>query len=163
VTRSADEQMTALGDLGRIVSKNRSFLEDLHRSTTLRPNIREKLKNYYGINWNKCPRHACFYFYEGFPDATRRDNHVNRHEKPFCCTEPSCSRTYFGFSSEKELKKHMNINHPDPAAFAWRFPKIKKPSQRFTCTDCDPPREYTRAHNLRIHKMTHKDERNHSC
>jgi len=57
----------------------------------------------------------------------------------------------------------MSINHPDPAAFAWRFPKIKKPAQKYTCTECDPPKEYTRAHYLRIHKRTHKNERPFAC
>jgi hypothetical protein len=161
--RSSDEQITALGDLGKIVSKNRAALEDLHASDTNTSNSKEKLNQYYGPNWNKCPRHACFYFHEGFPDATRRDSHVSRHEKPFRCTEPSCPRIHLGFSTEKELKKHMTINHPDPAAFACRFPKVKKQAQKYTCTDCDPPKDYTRAHNLRIHKRTHKNERPFDC
>lgn len=162
-TRSSDDQMTALGDLGKVVSNNRAILEELHCTNTIVAETREKLKQYYGPKWNKCPRHACLYFHEGFSDATRRDNHVSRHEKPFCCTETSCPRIHLGFSTEKELKKHMTINHPDPAAFAWRFPKIKQPAQKYTCTECDPPKEYTRAHNLRIHKRLHKNERPFSC
>ena len=162
-SRSLNEDLTALGDLGKVVSSNRAILEDLHSTNSLAPEARDKLKQYYGPKWNKCPRHACFYFHEGFPDAVRRDNHVSRHEKPFCCTETSCPRIYFGFSTEKELKRHMATTHPDPAVFAWRFPKVKQPAQRYTCTECDPPKEYTRAHNLRIHKRLHKNERPFSC
>jgi hypothetical protein len=161
--RTSDEQMTALGDLGKVVSNNRAILEDLHSTNTLASEAKEKLKQFYGPKWNKCPRHACFYFHEGFSDATRRDNHLSRHEKPFCCTETSCPRIHFGYSTEKELKKHMATTHPDPAAFTWRFPKIKQPARKYTCTECDPPKEYTRAHNLMIHKRLHSNERPFIC
>ena len=161
--RAADELMTALGNVGKILSKTRLLLEQQHSSVDVASEEKEKLRQYYGDNWNKCPRHACYYFHEGFPDATRRNNHVSRHEKPFCCTELSCPRIHLGFSTERELKKHMNINHPDPAAFAWRSPKVKKPPQKYTCTKCDPPKEYTRAHNLKIHMRTHENKRPYAC
>lgn len=162
-SRAADEQVTALGDVGKLLSRSRLLLEKMHSSDNTTSEEKEKLKQYYGDNWNKCPRHACYYFHGGFPDATRRDNHVTRHEKPFCCTELSCPRIHLGFSTEKELKKHMNIHHPDPAAFAWRFPKVKKPPQKHTCTKRDPPKEYTRAHNLNIHMRTHENKRPFAC
>jgi hypothetical protein len=162
-SRTADEMVTALGDVGRVLSKSRLLLEQQHSSANVTGEEKGRLKEYYGDHWNKCPRHACYYFHEGFSDVIRRDNHVSRHEKPFCCTELSCPRIHLGFSTEKELKKHMNINHPDPAAFAWRFPKVKKPPQKYTCKKCDPPKEYTRAHNLNIHMRTHENRRPYAC
>ncbi|KAF7883349.1 uncharacterized protein EAF02_005269 [Botrytis sinoallii] len=78
---------------------------------------KQKLNTYYGSKWIKCPRHACFYFHEGFPDEYSRDKHLQRHEKPFLCTDLSCLRKHWGYSTEKELKRHMLLEHPDPAAF----------------------------------------------
>jgi predicted RNA-binding Zn-ribbon protein involved in translation (DUF1610 family) len=93
--------------------------------------------------------------------ATQRDKHVDRHERPFCYTESGCPRIHFGFSSEKELKKHMEINHPDPSTFAWKFPKAKKQSTTHRCSVCQ--KEYTRANSLRIHLRTHNNERPFNC
>ena len=150
--RKKDETLSGLGDLGISISKNRSILEDLRGSASLSQEVQDKLEQYYGPNWSKCPRHACYHFHEGFSAASGRDDHVNRHEKPFCCTEPSCPRLHLGFSTERDLKRHMSINHPDPAAFAWRFPKTPKPPPKFVCDSC--PKEFTRAHNLKAHQRT---------
>jgi uncharacterized C2H2 Zn-finger protein len=158
--RAKEEKVAALGELGGMIEKTRSILESLHLST-IDGAAKEKLEQYYGLNWNKCPRHACYYFHEGFTDAFRRDNHVARHEKPFCCIEPSCPRIHLGFSTKKELDKHMNINHPDPAAFAWKFPKPKKPPPKHICDICS--KDFTRAHNLKAHKRTHANERPFGC
>ena len=159
--RASEEQLLALGDLGDSISKSRSLLEDLSCQRSLTEDEKTRLERYYGLSWYKCPRHACFHFHEGFPDATRRDNHVNRHEKPYCCAEPSCLRKYLGFSKEKDLKKHMAIDHPDPAAFAWRFPKEKKPPPKHTCTICS--KDFARGNNLRTHMRTHANDRPFQC
>lgn len=160
-SRSSHDQLVALGDLGSIVDRTRSILEKFSHSTVLSAESKDKLQQYYGINWHKCPRHNCFYFHEGFQDALRRENHVSRHERPFCCTELSCPRINLGFSTEKELKKHMAIQHPDPAAFAWRFPKVKKADPKHCCTLC--PKEFKRAHSLKIHMRAHGNERPFKC
>ncbi|TVY78217.1 C2H2 finger domain transcription factor crzA [Lachnellula suecica] len=161
-SRAADDQISGLGDIGEVIGRNRKLLETLGGSSnSTTTTSKGQLELYYGLNWNKCPRHKCPYFYEGFPNATRRDNHVNRHEKPFCCTELSCPRIHHGFSTEKELKKHMALQHPDPAAFAWRFPKIKQPAQKHRCPEC--PKEFTRAHSLNIHLKTHGNKREYGC
>jgi hypothetical protein len=160
-SRSSDDQLSALGDLGSIVARTRSILEKLSQPTALCVDSRDKLQQYYGLNWIKCPRHNCFYFHEGFHDASRRENHISRHERPFCCTELSCPRIHLGFSTEKELKKHIAIQHPDPAAFAWRFPKVKKATSKHGCTIC--PKEFIRAHSLKIHMRTHDNERPFKC
>jgi hypothetical protein len=68
-SRSSDDQLVALGDLGSIVDRTRSILEKFSHSTVLSAESKEKLQQYYGINWHKCPRHNCFYFHEGFQDA----------------------------------------------------------------------------------------------
>jgi hypothetical protein len=159
--RKADEQISALGELGRTITKNRSLLETLSVSPKLEPEMRQKLELYYGTQWSKCPRHRCFYFHEGFLKATQRDKHIDRHERPFCCTESGCPRILIGFSSEKELRKHINIHHPDPSTYAWKFPKVQKESTKHRCSICE--KEYTRANSLRIHLLTHNDERRFKC
>jgi hypothetical protein len=159
--RKADEQISALGELGRTIARIRSLLEDLNMSSTLEAEKRKLLELYYGTQWSKCPRHLCFYFHEGFSTFERRNRHVDRHERPFCCTESGCPRILIGYSSEKELKKHVNINHPNPSSFAWKFPKAKKGSIKHRCTFCE--NEYTRASSLRIHIRTHNNERPYNC
>jgi hypothetical protein len=92
-SRAKEEKIDALGELGQAITKNRAILEGL-RPSGLNFSTKGKLEQYYGALWYKCPHHACFYFHKGFPEATRRDNHVSRHEKPFFCTESSCSRSH---------------------------------------------------------------------
>ena len=159
--RIEDHLLTAFGSLGNVLKDSRDLLENARDSGFFSNDMLKRLEQYYGQKWNKCPRHSCFYFHEGFLDSSTRDSHVSRHEKPFCCTELSCPRIHLGFSTERELKKHMNINHPDPAAFAWRFPKIKKPPSKYACAVC--AKVFTRRHNLNIHALTHRNERPFRC
>lgn len=156
--RGREEKLAGLGDLGDVISKNRNVLEKLQSSAALQPSIKAKLQRYYGNNWHKCHRHACYYFHDGFPDTVHRDNHSNRHEKPFVCTAIGCTRLYHGFSTEKDLEKHMNRDHPDPANL---FPKVKKPTPKHVCDTCSA--EFTRAHNLKAHKNSHENNRPYKC
>jgi uncharacterized Zn-finger protein len=151
-------------------SRVRQYIESLVESSRLAPT---PLHRYYGYNCFKCPRHLCFYFHEGFPDARSRERHLSRHDRPFCCTYDGCSRVQTGFSSEKELKIHLKKNHPDPESLSWSFQKPQKTStpvidgqrQRnpatFQCTLC--PRRFTRPHSLRSHLRTHTNERPFVC
>jgi hypothetical protein len=155
--RGKVEKLAGLGELGDIISKNRNVLDKL-QSAALDPSTKARLQRYYGDKWHKCPRHACYYFHDGFSDAVRLDNHIDRHEKPFVCTTVGCTRLYHGFSTEKALKKHMNRDHPDPANL---FPKIKKPAPKHICDICSI--EFTRAHNLKAHKNSHENKRPYQC
>ena len=163
--RAQDETLAALGVLGDVVNKVRSTIE--HFIGTLDPEAESKqeMKRYYGFNWYKCPKHPCFYFHEGFPSAKLRDRHTDRHERPYCCTEPGCPRLRIGFVSEKELKKHMDITHPNPEAVSWKFSKVREKQHEnkssFACDMC--PKKFTRASTLRIHIRTHTDDRPYQC
>jgi len=151
--RNKQESLAAAGELGVIIEKNRGLLEALQVSDGLKAEDRKALEQYYGLHWNKCPRHACYYFHEGFRDAPTRDNHTNRHEKPFCCTELACSRLHIGFGTEQDLKKHMSIYHPNAAVFAWKFSISKRPAPKHICDVCSL--DCARAHSLKAHKRTH--------
>ncbi|KAJ8062488.1 hypothetical protein OCU04_009018 [Sclerotinia nivalis] len=161
--RASQDEITTPKELGIILHEVRAYLEDLDASKTLKAMKRQSLNTYYGSKWIKCPRHACFYFHEGFSDKSTRDKHVQRHEKPFCCTDlkGNCPRIYLGFSTEKELKKHMTLYHPDPAAIGGKFPRIKKEPMKHQCNQC--PSSFTRSSGLRIHQRTHSNERPFKC
>lgn len=160
--RRLDEKMSALGILGEIIQKNRVLLESWSKVPSYEADTGDgTMRLYYGDKWYKCPRHLCFFFHEGFPSAARRDQHFDRHERPFCCTELGCPRIQIGFPSERELKKHKDVNHPDPAAFAWKFPKVKKQPVKHVCPTCG--RVYTRSNGLKIHLRIHEGERPYKC
>ena len=161
-TRINDEGLSALGTLGGFMCNVRAAMEQL-AGTLTSADVAKEMETYYGPNWFKCPKHPCFYFHEGFPSAKLRDRHLERHERPFCCTETGCSRVRIGFSSEKELKKHTSMTHPDPGALSWKFYKVKepRPRQSFRCTLCF--KEFTRSTSLRQHQRSHTNERPFSC
>lgn len=150
-SRLSEDQIDALGPLGQSLTKVRAVLEELSVSKTMDNQMKENLQKFYGKNWHKCSRHACYYFHEGFPTERGLTQHTNRHEKPFCCTEMGCTRMYIGWSTEKELKKHTSQFHPDPEAFSWKFPHVKKPPAVSKCELCG--KEFTRANTLKTHKL----------
>jgi hypothetical protein len=161
-SRLAEEKLEALGHLGTMITKVRTTIEELSASASLDLLTKENLRRFYGDNWHKCSHHACYYFHEGFATSRGLLQHTNRHEKPFCCTEMGCTRMYIGWSTEKELKKHMSQYHPDPESFSWKFPHVKKPSSTFTCNLC--PKQFTRASTLNTHRMReHDKERPFTC
>jgi hypothetical protein len=157
--RITKEKLDALGPLGSTITKIRTVLEEIGKkpTPTLTPYSsqddakQEALQQFYGDKWYKCSRHACYYFHEGFRDEKDLTTHMNRHEKPFCCTEMGCTRMYIGWSTEKELKKHMSQYHPDPEAFSWKFPHVKKPLAKFQCGICE--KTYSRANSLNTHQL----------
>jgi hypothetical protein len=161
-SRLSEEKLEALGALGVIIGRVRAILEELHVSTAGQIPPKQNPKDFYGDNWYKCSRHVCYYFHEGFSDERSLLQHTNRHEKPFCCTEIGCTRMYIGWSTEKELKKHMSQYHPDPEAFAWKFPHVKKPPSMFQCKLCT--KQFTRVNSLNTHHLReHGKERPFTC
>ncbi|KAI9644160.1 hypothetical protein NHQ30_007513 [Ciborinia camelliae] len=159
--RATLEELAEPKDLRIILDKVRTYLTGLSKSKSLTAAEKQKLTTYYGSKWVKCPRHACFYFHEGFPDEAARNKHLQRHEKPFLCTDINCLRKHWGYSTEKELRKHMMLDHPDPAAFEEKFPKIKKEPTRHKCDQCQS--SFSRSSSLRIHQRTHNNERPFKC
>lgn len=161
-SRLTEEQLGALGPLGLTITRVRAILEEFNSSMNSDESAKQRLKNFYGENWYKCSRHCCYYFHEGFVNERSLLQHTNRHEKPFCCTEIGCTRMYIGWSTEKELKKHMSQYHPDPEAFSWKFPHVKKPPSMFQCKLCT--KQFTRANSLNTHHLReHGNERPFTC
>ncbi|TEY63394.1 hypothetical protein BOTCAL_0155g00160 [Botryotinia calthae] len=159
--RADQDELTEPKELKIILEKVRSYLTKLSKSKNLTIVEKEKLNTYYGSKWIKCPRHACFYFYEGFPDESSRDKHLLRHEKPFLCTDLNCLRKHWGYSTENELKRHVLLEHPNPAAFGGKFPKVKKEPVKHQCDKCES--SFTRSSGLKIHQRTHDGIRPFKC
>jgi hypothetical protein len=160
--RRAEEKLEAVDILGQMTMKVRKVLEGLGSGPTLDVALKQKLQQFYGDKWYKCSRHACYYFHEGFLNERGLSQHIDRHEKPFCCTEMNCTRMYIGWSTEKELKKHMSQYHPDPETFSWKFPYVKKPPTKYPCKECE--KTYSRASSLNTHQLReHAKERPFPC
>ncbi|TID18364.1 C2H2 and C2HC zinc finger [Venturia nashicola] len=147
----------SLPNLGETLARNRKIIEDLPALNN------DVVMEYYGEKIYKCPKITCFYFHEGFKDASIRDQHINRHERPFICNVPECNSAEFGFTSNKDLERHMKTYHPDVTDLAESFPNVLKPSgpRNLTCDHCS--KTFTRAFHKRNHMRTHFGERPFSC
>ncbi|RFU25373.1 hypothetical protein B7463_g10968, partial [Scytalidium lignicola] len=112
----------SLQSLSKSLSRNRDVLESLPSTST------KDITIFYGDKHFKCPRPTCFYFHEGFKDASSRGQHINRHDRPFTCAFPDCSIAEFGFSSNKDLEKHKKLFHPETMDLAHAFNTKVKPT-----------------------------------
>ena len=108
-------------DLEDIVIRVRSFFEQLLLATTEQPKL-EHLKTRYGNNIFRCPRFSCQSFTNGFQSADERDRHVQKHERPFLCSDQACPQSTFGFTSKPELDRHMKDMHATVQLDAEEFP-----------------------------------------
>ena len=154
----------SIKSLSDVLSRNRKLLEDL--SSLSLPSYSGENKNlttFYGDKRFKCPKITCFYFHEGFIDAKSRDQHINRHDRPFNCTFPDCSIAEFGFPSNKDLEKHKRFFHPEIEDQANTFTVATKPTAlaRWPCNLCS--KRFTRGFHLRSHIRSHNGDRPFAC
>jgi uncharacterized C2H2 Zn-finger protein len=146
--------------LSEVIMRNRDVIETL---AAARDFDSEKITAYYGEKHFKCPRPNCFYFHEGFKAAKSRDQHINRHDRPFDCLFPDCSIAEFGFSSNKDLEKHKKMFHPETTDQAEAFTAQTKvvAKARWKCDLCD--KRFTRGFHLKSHLRSHAGERPFKC
>ena len=118
---SARKQLTFYGelnstetalDLCQVVERVRGVIEDLLESTIDRDELEQRLEQSYGSNLFKCPRLSCRYFSNGFGSKDQRDQHLDKHTRPFHCKVVGCVSFTLGFSSERDLEKHVSTSHP---------------------------------------------------
>jgi len=148
--------------LGEALARNRGLIENISASN-LSCREKEKLTEFYGDRHFKCPKLTCFYFHEGFKDARSRDQHINRHDRPFSCVFPDCSIAEFGFPSNKELEKHNRFFHPemDDQTNSFTTATIPPDSTKWRCDLCG--KGFTRGFHQRAHMLSHSGTRPYAC
>lgn len=91
----------------------RKLLESmLCKTTKHRSNCAcQKLKNIYGGSIYKCGRPGCPSYTDGFHTRASRDQHMQRHSRPFKCQYSECHFAAFGFAKETDLESHSAKTH----------------------------------------------------
>ena len=81
------------------------------------------MEEIYGLPRFKCPRFECKYFSTGFISRKLRDQHLDRHNRPFSCLEPGCLYQSLGFATEAQLKRHLVLTHAQSSDGKNEFPQ----------------------------------------
>ncbi|KAK4207839.1 putative zinc finger protein [Rhypophila decipiens] len=101
---------TAL-DLAEVVGEIRQVLEDCWLSAD--ESGKKELGELHGTQLFKCPRFSCNYFTVGFATKEQRENHLQKHLRPFRCDVNGCPTTVFGVKTASDLERHKKANHGD--------------------------------------------------
>ncbi|KAI1657699.1 hypothetical protein F4813DRAFT_389436 [Daldinia decipiens] len=154
----------SLVSLGKSIGRNRHVFEEYVESITDDRAEMTALEKSYGPNWFKCRKVSCYYFHEGFNSRASRQQHYDRHERPFKCDEENCPAAWIGFGSLKELEKHKRNVHPGIDKLSSTFAKFKRGSKgqavllNYLCPRCPLKfatrlecRSYMTLYNPKIH------------
>lgn len=147
----------SIATLKEALERNRRLLEKL--STEDRD-----LSSIYGDCIFRCPKVLCFFFHEGFKTAQARENHVNRHERPFHCTIENCTTEGLGLASESALRRHLRTFHPDQCDLSESFTRLSRgptSQARWECHLCH--KTFVRNLILQDHLLTHRGEKPWAC
>ncbi|KAF5549979.1 zinc finger C2H2-type integrase DNA-binding protein [Fusarium napiforme] len=108
-------------NLGDLVLSVRKVLEDIVISNS-DPSTQRKIEDKYGAMVFKCPRLTCQFFTMGFLTEKERNEHLDKHTRPFRCTDEGCRGSIFGFASIWERDKHISDIHPEETSHDREFP-----------------------------------------
>lgn len=145
------------------VFRNRKLVEEITTKYVPQSQENKDLTTLYGSKRFKCPKIRCYYFHEGFKDPKTRDQHINRHDRPFSCEFPDCSIAVFGFSSNKDLERHKRFFHPEMEDEANMFAVAAKPLSK-AIHECDMcGKKFTRGFHRKNHMRSHTGERPFAC
>lgn len=73
--------------------------------------ICQELKSIYGSSIFKCGRPGCPSYRIGFDTKPMRDEHTQRHNRPFKCRHSECPFATLGFAKETGLESHLAQTH----------------------------------------------------
>ncbi|KAL7933038.1 hypothetical protein V8C35DRAFT_306104 [Trichoderma chlorosporum] len=145
----------------RAMMENRTALE-AHFAPGDYTCLKDTIADYYGPNLFKCKRLLCDFFYLGYEKRENRDAHNNRHERPHQCPS-QCNAAPIGFSSKKDLERHVRLYHPDLndglSGFALLRPR--NGTGKFPCSLCG--KSFTRKITQIGHERSHFGERPYKC
>jgi hypothetical protein len=170
-------------DLGEILLMIRPLLEAAYAQPK-DDSAKDRFEQMYGSNLYKCSRFSCNYFHNGFSTREEREQHLQKHDRPFRCTVEGCPVVIIGLATKSELEKHMKDTHGTLADQEGEFPAesdlvppprlgtpvrrlIMPPEPRkrekkvFSCPDCS--KVFTRRFNLDSHLATHGPVRPFFC
>jgi ankyrin repeat protein len=108
-------------DLDCFLGRARRIIEQI-ATDKAETDLTGNLHMYYGPRVFKCTRKGCLFFHEGFLNATLRENHVKKHDRPFLCQHLGCHYADIGCRSLKELKAHTTRFHSVPEMSNSEFP-----------------------------------------
>lgn len=112
-------------NLDGVVRNVRQVLEKVV-SDDLESTNQQILEERYGANLFKCPRCSCQFFTLGFASAAERDDHINKHERPFRCSHEKCFGHTFGFSSDGQRDKHIREHHSESTVRDEEYPTTEE-------------------------------------
>lgn len=170
-------------DLAEILRKIREAFEAA-LSRPMDDTARKRVEEMYGTNHYKCSRLSCNYFSIGFLTRDERNQHQEKHDRPYRCTVVGCPTLDFGLTTQKDLDKHMKDTHGTVADQVEEFPEeaelappkeVERPvtiptappapkapkKKTFSCISCS--KVFSRNYNLKSHLATHDTERPFPC
>ncbi len=124
VAQLAREKKSAASclDLEAQLHHRRAIYENLVAKMDPDNDTSRLIVSFNGRNNFKCPRLFCDWFYDGFPDEGRRNEHLNKHDRPFRCTIEECLYSKLAYGTETDLKRHLKKSHPTDGNANWTFP-----------------------------------------
>lgn len=139
-------------DIPDVITRIRKILEKTASENTANGRGDSRvLYSFYGHRLYKCPRMSCEFFHQGFETVQQRESHLSKHDRAFECSFPECYRATIGFSSKRQLEKHIADNHERKAREMHSFPS-KRAKIALVCRFCKEEFQDTRAY--RIHDCT---------
>jgi ankyrin repeat protein len=116
-----DSDQSAVLDLDGTLARIRRLIEKI-AIDNVGVEDSTRFRQYYGPNLFKCPKKECEHFHEGFADASSRQNHLRKHERPFFCPHTGCHYADLGCRSLRELNDHTARYHSSDGPSTSDFP-----------------------------------------
>lgn len=77
----------------------------------------------YGKLSYRCSKLGCNYLQSGFASRSQREVHLDRHRRPFLCSEAHCLYASLGFVHEVALNRHISQRHTSEQPRRPTFPQ----------------------------------------